>query len=385
MNIRTKIVCAVVGVAVLAAIPAFVVANLSGGSFGIVLGGLFLAIIVATLVAFVLATSITRPLEELAQQIGQVANGNLSAASMVASADEIGAVVAGFATMQANLRKTINQINQSAGQIASASTQLGTSAATIARNANTAAEQSSGAAASTEQMAATAGSIAENCDVATQAANAATEAANTSAYVSMESINSINAIAERVKASSECIGRLGERSDQIGAIVSTIKDIAAQTNLLALNAAIEAARAGESGRGFAVVADEVRKLAERTTLATGDIDKMITAIQDKTGGIASSMNDMLPQVERGTASAQLAAQSLEQISEASEQILHRTRDSVSASHEQRQASNAIAQRVEQIAQMVEETSAAMRNASESAGHTGQLAVDLKSMVERFRI
>lgn len=55
-------------------------------------------------------------------------------------------------------------------------------------------------------------------------------------------------IAEKVRETAKTVESLGAKSDQIGAVIGTIEDIADQTNLLALNAAIEAARAGEQAR-----------------------------------------------------------------------------------------------------------------------------------------
>jgi len=82
-------------------------------------------------------------------------------------------------------------------------------------------------------------------------------------------------VAETVKESAATVEALGKSSDEIGAIISVVYDIADQTNLLALNVAIEAARAGEQGRGFAVV-------AEKTTKATKEIADMIKTIQNDT-------------------------------------------------------------------------------------------------------
>lgn len=138
-------------------------------------------------------------------------------------------------------------------------------------------------------------------------------AARQGAQVIHETATEMRSIAERIGVSARLVGNLGDRSEQITAIVNTIRGIAEQTNLLALNAAIEAARAGDQGRGFAVVADEVRQLAGRTSRSTGEIAEMIGKILTETRDAVASMVTTREGAQRGVMLADQAGEVISQI------------------------------------------------------------------------
>jgi methyl-accepting chemotaxis protein len=79
---------------------------------------------------------------------------------------------------------------------------------------------------------------------------------------------------------------LGKKSQEIGAVVDIVSELAEQTNILAINATIEAAGAGESGKRFAVVADEIRKLADRVA---GTAKEIRTLIDDVRGAVNTTV------------------------------------------------------------------------------------------------
>ncbi|XXE66342.1 PAS domain-containing methyl-accepting chemotaxis protein [Pseudomonas sp. R1-7] len=133
------------------------------------------------------------------------------------------------------------------------------------------------------------------------------------AQVIQQTAKEMRQIAENIGASARLVGQLGARSEEITAIVNTIRGIADQTNLLALNAAIEAARAGDQGRGFAVVADEVRQLAGRTSRSTSEIAEMIGMILSETRDAVASMSVTHEGALRGVTLADQAGSVIVQI------------------------------------------------------------------------
>ncbi len=108
----------------------------------------------------------------------------------------------------------------------------------------------------------------------------------------LSQIDTIRQVIERVHGS---VNQLVDKIKEVGAMISTINNIANQTNMLALNAAIEAARAGRHGQGFAVVADEVRRLSEEVSSTAQDISVII---EDNESEAEETVKEIISGVEQ---------------------------------------------------------------------------------------
>lgn len=156
-------------------------------------------------------------------------------------------------------------------------------------------------------------SVASNAEEAAHTARGIDQEAQNGTRLMKASAEAINALATQIDASDRQVRDLEARSQLIGNVVETIRGIAEQTNLLALNAAIEAARAGEQGRGFSIVADEVRNLANKTTLATKEIQSAISLLQEDSHKAAAVMEQSRDSVKQCVAHSHQTSELLSRV------------------------------------------------------------------------
>ena len=337
------------------------------------------------LVGLLIATSISRPLRRVFDTLAEVAAGDLTARSSITTRDEMGMLAAEVNEMAGKLNETLNRVAANSEQVAAAANQLHGTSEQIATGAEEVAAQTGTVATASEEMAATSSEIAQNCHMAAEGGRQATDRAQTGKLVVEQTVQVMNRIADQVKNSAATVAGLGERSDQIGAIIGTIEDIADQTNLLALNAAIEAARAGEQGRGFAVVADEVRALAERTTRATREIGEMIKSIQSETREAVGAMEQGVREVENGTREAAKSGESLQEILIQINEVAMQVNQIATAAEEQTATTGEITNNIVQITDVVQDTSRGAHTCATAANHLSGLARDLQSLVGQFKL
>lgn len=344
-----------------------------------------ISILVGIGIALVITRSISRPLQEAVRINDQIANGDLTVNIVSATRDETGQLLASMQSMVERLRGVLSQVSGISTAINTTSSQLHSTSEQIATGAEELASQATTVATASEEMSATSSDIAQNCNGAAEASRLATDAAAAGSQVVSETIAGMNIIAERVRQTAGTVETLGTRSEQIGAIIGTIEDIADQTNLLALNAAIEAARAGEQGRGFAVVADEVRALAERTTKATREIGEMIKAIQAETRAAVAAMEEGVHEVEKGAVSSGKSGDALDSISQRISEVSLQISQIATAAEQQTATTSEVTTNIQQITDVVHETARGAENTAREASGLAAQARELQALVGRFRL
>lgn len=310
---------------------------------------------------------------------------DLSIRAKVETQDEIGHMAQAYNAMTESFQKLIHEVISSAQTVSAAAEELSVITGQTSRGVMEQKSSSEQVATAMNEMTATVQEVARSAADAATASRDADQETEQGKQVVSKSVAGIKQLAALVEDNANSIRDLQVESDNIGTVLTVIQEIAEQTNLLALNAAIEAARAGESGRGFAVVADEVRTLAQRSQQSTEEIKTIIERLQ---GGANKCVEGMLTGKEKASESVSLAesaGSSLDVISQRVMTIRDMNTHIASAAEEQSAVAEDINRNVNQIASIAEENAESTSQTTETSQSLAQLASDLQTLVNQFKV
>ena len=317
-----------------------------GSIFGIILAFTALSLLLAYIISHLVTRYLTNGIKQGVALAELYAQGDLTITipeAELKKKDELGDLARAMNDMGNRIKDIISDVLTGANNVALGSDQMSDVSQQLSQGS---AEQAS----STEEVSSSMEEMASNIE---QNAQNAQEAE----VIAIKTDEGITRVSDMAQQSMAAVKEVSEK-------ISIITDIAFQTNILALNAAVEAARAGEHGRGFAVVAAEVRKLAERSRIASDEIEKLSKSSVELTAEAGGLLVNLMPDLQRNT------------------QLV---REIAAASLEQRSGADQINNAIQQLNQVVQSNAASSEEMATSAEELASQAEQLKEVISYFKV
>ncbi|MGB4659259.1 MAG: methyl-accepting chemotaxis protein, partial [Mobilitalea sp.] len=272
-------------------------------------------IFVLTILAYLFAGTITKPIKKITSLINKTAELDFttddSFSYLSTRNDETGEMSRAIERMREVLNTILSSISKVSSNIDESSKNLTVISHSVndhaSDNSATAEELSASmeeTAATTEQIYTSIEQISDNSkDINNKVmfgAKLSTDLITRAQEMKMTSIQATEntkQIYANVKQRTDLALEQSKAVDKIQIFTKTIQEIASQTNLLALNASIEAARAGDAGRGFSVVASEIGNLASQSSQNVTNITKIVDEVYLAVENMSHTLEETLTFLE----------------------------------------------------------------------------------------
>ncbi len=337
--------------------------------------------------AFFLARTITRPMTALSGMVTRIIQERdlTQPLPVRATPDEVGELGAAFARMLDHLRDTTAGLQHGMRVLTDTVAELNEATRQQEKNIARQAAALQETQVTTQEIKQTSLLAAEKADAVLSVASRAEEVSRAGEAAITGSLGGFEDLRNQVAQMAHRIAQLNERTQQIGGITQTVKDLADQSNMLALNAAIESVRSGEHGRGFGVVAREIRSLADQSIQATERVRDILGDISQAILSTAKMTELGYTRMEEGLEQVRVSGDNLKELSTIVEDNAAAVRQIAAAVSQQNAGIAQIFGAVTDLSSMMNETVTSLQ-ATAKATHTLQeVAEQMEHAARAYRV